>query len=68
MALSVGAYYKKHGDEKFRKKAQESYGSHRELPSGKNFKMWNQDHDPEADQKFRDNFDRIFPNSPGNGI
>jgi len=44
------------------------FRSHRELPNGKNFTCWNRQHQPEADQKFKENFDRIFPNSPGAGI
>lgn len=44
------------------------FRSHRELPAGKNFTCWNKEHDPGADQKYRDNFDRVFPNAPGAGL
>lgn len=44
------------------------FSSHRELPNGRNFMCFNHEHDPEADQKYRDNFDSIFPNAPGAGL
>lgn len=52
----------------FEKKAERHFKSHRELPSGRNFTCWNRDKDVEADRKYRENFDSIFPNSPGAGI
>jgi hypothetical protein len=44
------------------------FRSHRDLPNGRNFRWWNADQSPEADRKYRKNFDAIFPNSPGAGI
>lgn len=40
---------------------------HKPLPDGRNFRMWNRDKDTVADKNYRDNFDSIFPNSPGAG-
>jgi len=44
------------------------FKSHKELPPGKNFMCWNKQHDPPAEKKYRDNFDKIFPRSPGHGF
>lgn len=50
------------------RKFEKHFKSHRGLPNGRNFRWWNADQSPEADRKFRDNFDRIFPNAPGSGL
>jgi len=49
-------------------KIEKHFRSHRDVPSGRWFRTWEHDRDPVADRKYRDNFDRIFPNSPGAGI
>lgn len=49
-------------------KIEKHFRSHRELPNGRNFWAWNRDHRPDDDRKYRENFDRIFPNAPGAGI
>lgn len=51
----------------FEKKAEKHFRSQRELPNGRDFR-WNSEKDPEAERKYRKNFDSIFPNSPGAGI
>ena len=53
----------------FEKKAEKHFRSHRELPTGRDFR-WNQPHHHAiaGDKNFRENFDRIFPNAPGAGI
>lgn len=51
----------------FEKKAEKHFRSHRELPSGRDFR-WNSEKDPEADNKYRTNFDTVFPNAPGAGF
>lgn len=48
-------------------KLEKHFKHHRELPNGRNFRCWNRDKDVVADRKYRDNFDSIFPNSPGAG-
>lgn len=45
-----------------------AFRGHRELPAGRNFRCWNRDKDTVADEKYRNNFDSIFPNSPGAGF
>jgi len=52
----------------FEKKAEQHFKGHRELPNGKNFTCWNREHSKEAEQKYKQNFDKIFPNSPGVGF
>jgi hypothetical protein len=49
------------------KKMEKHFRSHRELPTGRDFRCF-QEKTPEADQKYRDNFDRIFPKAPGFGL
>ena len=44
------------------------FKSHRELPAGRNFTCWNRQHQPSQDAKYKENFDRIFPNAPGFGL
>jgi len=44
------------------------FRSHRGVPNGRNFRWWNADQDKGADRRYRKNFDRIFPNSPGAGL
>ena len=53
----------------FEKKAEKHFKSQRELPNGRDFR-WNQPHHHAiaGDKKFRENFDKIFPNSPGVGF
>jgi len=59
----------------FDRKAEKYFRSHRELPAGRDFR-WNtyrfdqhqMDNGKTADENFRDNFDRVFPNAPGVGI
>lgn len=53
----------------FERRAEKHFKSHRELPNGRDFR-WNQPHQyaVQGDKKFRENFDRIFPNSPGAGF
>lgn len=49
----------------FEAKAERHFKSHPELPNGRNVWAWNRQHQPEADKKFKENFSKIFPNSPG---
>jgi hypothetical protein len=49
-------------------KMEKHFRSHRELPVGKNFTCWNHEHNPTADEQYRQNFDRLFPNAPGAGL
>ena len=53
----------------FEKQAEKHFKSQRELPNGRDFR-WNQPHwhAKAGDKKFRENFDKIFPNSPGVGF
>jgi len=51
----------------FEKKSARHFKSQRELPPGRDFR-WNSEKDPKAEKRYRDNFDKIFPNSPGAGI
>ena len=44
------------------------FQSHRDVPAGRNFRWWNGDQTPGVDKTYRDNFDSIFPNSPGAGL
>lgn len=48
-------------------KIERHFKSQRELPSGRNFR-WNMSLDKKGEKLYRDNFDNIFPNSPGAGI
>jgi len=52
----------------FEAKAEKHFRSHRDVPSGRNFHTWEHEHDPEAEKKYRSNFDKVFPNAPGAGI
>lgn len=49
----------------FDKKAEKHFKSHRELPTGRDFRAFGRDPDPSADQNYRDNFNATFPNAPG---
>lgn len=49
------------------RKAEKYFKSHRELPTGRDFR-WNMEKDVTAERKFRNNFDKIFPDAPGVGI
>lgn len=49
-------------------KIEKHFRSHPELPVGRNFHTWNHDRDSDGDSLYRNNFDNIFPNSPGVGI
>ena len=53
----------------FEKKAENHFKSQRELLLGRDFR-WNKPHwhCKQDDQKFRENFDKIFPNAPGAGF
>ncbi len=53
---------------KFDKRADKHFKSHPELPYGKAFNHWNRDKNIEGDKKYRNNFDSVFPRSPGAGI
>ena len=44
------------------------FKSHRGVPDGRNFRWWNADKSLTADINYRNNFDDIFPNSPGSGV
>jgi hypothetical protein len=72
MALSFDKYttngaMSKAQEAQFNRDAEKHFKSHPELPNGRDFRF-NSEFDPEADSKYRNNFDRIFPNSPGLGI
>ena len=49
-------------------KIEKHFKPHPELPNGRNFHVWGGNNDPEAEEKYRNNFDRIFPNAPGAGF
>lgn len=49
-------------------KIEKHFKSHRDVPNGRNFVFWEHDNDPVARRKYRENFDKIFPNAPGAGI
>lgn len=52
-----------------RDKMKEKYfSSHRDIPSGKNFTCWNHVRTPGEEQRYRENFDAVFPNAPGAGF
>lgn len=56
--------------EAFERKSEKHFRSERELPPGRDFR-WNKDTGSwaaEAEDKYRANFDNIFPNAPGVGI
>ncbi len=45
------------------------FRSHRDTPSGRNFVFWNSGPNINEEQdNYRNNFDSIFPNSPGAGV
>lgn len=46
-------------------KLEKSFRSHRDVPNRRNFHTWNHQFDKAEEEAYRDNFDRIFPNSPG---
>lgn len=52
----------------FERKAEKHFKSHRPPPLGRNPIIWEQNHQPDADKKFRKNFDLVFPDAPGAGI
>ena len=49
-------------------KMEQHFRSHRDVPNGRNFHTWEHTHDPVAEDKYRKNFDKVFPNSPGAGL
>ena len=51
----------------FDAKVEKHFRSHRELPAGRNFTCWNREKNVAGDTEYRQNFDSIFPNSPGSG-
>ena len=44
----------------FDRKAEKHFKSHRELPSGRNFRCWNRNKDVEGDRKYLANYDAKF--------
>jgi hypothetical protein len=50
------------------RKIEKHFQSHRELANGRNFWAWGRNKDLNADQKYRKNFDNIFPNAPGKDL
>ena len=55
----------------FERKAEKHFRSHRDVPSGRNFRFWEHpsrgEDSKKEDENYRKNFDRIFPNAPGAG-
>lgn len=51
----------------FEAKAEKHFRSHRELPNGRDYRF-NRSYNKKDDEKFKKNFDAIFPNAPGAGI
>lgn len=51
----------------FVQKREKHFKSQRELPNGRDFR-WNMQRDFDAETLYRKNFDRIFPDAPGNGV
>lgn len=68
MPSSMSKQQKDAVERNFEAKAEKHFKSHRELPPGRNVWAWNREHQPEADRKYKENFDRIFPNAPGAGF
>ena len=54
-------------ERQFEKKAEQHFKGQRELPNGRDFR-WNSQRDFEAEKRYRQNFDAVFPNSPGFGF
>jgi len=54
-------------ERKHAKYEEKFFKSHRELPTGRDFR-WNMQIDPKADDVYRKNFDSIFPSAPGAGL
>ena len=53
----------------FDAKAEKSFRSHRELPTGRDYRWNNFCHITDAERaSYRDNFDNIFPKAPGAGV
>lgn len=44
------------------------FSSHRDVPAGKNFTCWNHVRTPGEEERYRKNFDNVFPNAPGAGL
>ena len=51
----------------FERKAEKHFKSHPELPNGRTFRF-NHEFNEVEEEKYKANFDAIFPNSPGAGI
>ena len=66
--IDLDKHARKFGRENTKKLVNNHFKSHRDVPKGRNFHFWNSEHDQEADDKYRDNFDSIFPNAPGSGM
>lgn len=49
-------------------KIEAHFRTYQPLPNGRNFHTWNHRKDIAADDRYRDNFDSIFPNAPGAGM
>ena len=43
----------------FDAKVEKHFRSHRELPSGRNFRCWNRNKDVEGDRNYNQNYDQI---------
>jgi len=52
----------------FDRRAEKHFKSQPELPNNRNFVYWNHDKDIKGKLKYRNNFDSVFPNSPGAGL
>lgn len=52
---------------RFEAKAEQHFKSHPELPNGRDFRF-NHEYNKDEDNRYKANFDTIFPNSPGAGI
>lgn len=51
----------------FETRAEKHFKGQRELPNGRDFR-WNMTISKEQEEKYRINFDKIFPGAPGAGM
>lgn len=49
-------------------KMEKHFRGYQPVPNGRNFHTWNHTKDIKAEERYRNNFDTIFPNSPGAGL
>jgi len=49
-------------------KMEKHFQTYQPVPDGRNFHMWNHTKDDKAETNYRNNFDKVFPNSPGAGL